>query len=419
MSPRAAPLCSNSFSSTLYWAFFQRYHLELSGRTAQDRVLTPFLKSGRGKKTKMIVGVPSEIKPDEYRVAMLPVGAHLLSQDGHQVLIQKGAGLGSGFDDDAYADVGAEMVETAQEIFERSELVIKVKEPQGEEISRLRKGQTVFCYFHFAASRELTASCLESGITAIAYETLKDDRGRLPLLTPMSEIAGKMSIQEGAKYLEKPMMGRGILLGGVAGVEPAEVLILGAGVVGANAARVAAGLDAKVTIMDIDLDRLRYLDEVMPKNVTTVYSDPHAVERYAIGADLVIGAVLIPGGRAPLLIQRGLLKSMKSGAVIVDVAVDQGGCIETSSPTTHQQPTFIIDGVVHYCVANMPGAVGRTSSYALCNATLPYCRELARHGVDSFAALSEGRAAALNTRVGKIVNPAVAASLPDFPNCAL
>ena len=364
----------------------------------------------------MIVGVPCEIKSDEYRVAMLPVGADLLSKDGHQVLIERGAGLGSGFDDDAYADVGAEVVETAQEIFERSELVIKVKEPQEEEISQLRQGQIVFCYFHFAASRELTAACLASGITAVAYETLVDRKGRLPLLTPMSEIAGKMSIQEGAKYLEKPMMGRGILLGGVAGVEPANVLILGAGVVGSNAARVAAGLDAKVTIMDIDLDRLRYLDDVMPRNVTTVYSDPHAVERYAASADLVIGAVLIPGGRAPLLIQRELLKSMKNGAVIVDVAVDQGGCIETSSPTTHQQPTFIVDGVVHYCVANMPGAVGRTSSHALCNATLPYCRELAANGVDSFAAMSEGRAAALNTHEGKIVNPAVAASLPDLPS---
>ncbi len=364
----------------------------------------------------MIVGVPCEIKSDEYRVAMLPVGAHLLTNDGHRVLIEKGAGLGSGFDDEAYADVGAEVVGTAQEIFERSELVIKVKEPQEEEIFRLRQRQTVFCYFHFAASRELTTACLASGITAVAYETLADERGRLPLLTPMSEIAGKMSIQEGAKHLEKPMMGRGILLGGVPGVEPANVLILGAGVVGANAARVAAGLDAKVTVMDIDLDRLRYLDEVMPKNVTTVYSEPHAVERYATNADLVVGAVLIPGGRAPLLIQRELLKKMQNGAVIVDVAVDQGGCIETSSPTTHKEPTFIVDGVVHYCVANMPGAVGRTSSHALCNATLPYCRELAKHGVDSFAARSEGRAAALNTREGKIVNPAVAASLPDLPS---
>lgn len=364
----------------------------------------------------MIIGVPCEIKIDEYRVAMLPVGADLFVQDGHRVLVQKGAGLGSGFDDEAYEAVGAELVETAQEVWEQSELLIKVKEPQKEEIPRLHQGQIVFCYFHFAASRQLTVSCLESGITAVAYETLADDRARLPLLTPMSEIAGKMSIQEGAKYLERPMLGRGILLGGVAGVEPANVLILGAGIVGSNAARVAAGLDAKVTIMDIDLDRLRYLDEVMPKNVTTVYSDPHAVERYAINADLVVGAVLIPGGRAPVLIRRDLLKNMKNGAVIVDVAVDQGGCIETSSPTTHHDPTFIIDGVLHYCVANMPGAVGRTSSHALCNATLPYCRELADSGMKPFASLSEGRAAALNIIQGKIVNPAVAESFPDLPS---
>lgn len=364
----------------------------------------------------MVVGVPREMKVDEYRVAMLPVGVQLLKEDGHTVLIEKGAGLGSGFRDDAYVTAGAELVTSADEIFARADLIVKVKEPQPQELTKLHNGQIVFCYFHFAASRELTEGCLKAGITAVAYETLADVQGRLPLLTPMSEVAGKMSIQEGAKYLEKPMMGRGILLGGVAGVEPATVLILGGGVVGYNAARVAAGLGANVVIMDINLDRLRYLEEIMPANVRTIYCDPHAVEHYAVQADLIIGAVLIPGGRAPLLIKRRLLKRMKNGSVIVDVSIDQGGCIETSSPTTHHEPTFVVDDVVHYCVTNMPGAVGRTSSQALCNATLPYCRELARLGIDSFRELSEGRAAALNIWNGKIVNPAVAAAFPDLPH---
>jgi len=349
----------------------------------------------------MIVGVPKEIKADEYRVALLPVGAQLLMQDGHTVLVERSAGAASGFDDDAYAAAGARIVDTADEIFARAEMIVKVKEPQPQEIARLRSGQVVFTYFHFAASRELTQGCLASGITAVAYETLQDDLGRL--------------IQEGAKYLERPMMGRGILLGGVAGVEPANVLILGGGVVGSAAARVAAGLGANVVIMDIDLDRLRYLDEVMPANVTTIYSDPHVVERYLLNADLVIGAVLIPGGRAPMLVRRGDLARMKNGAVIVDVCIDQGGCTETSRPTTHGEPTYIIDGVVHYCVTNMPGAVGRTSTQALCNATLPYVRDLARLGVEGFASLSAGRAAAVNMRDGKIVNRAVAEAFEDLP----
>jgi alanine dehydrogenase len=293
-------------------------------------------------------------------------------------------------------------------------MIVKVKEPQAEEIRKLGDGQVVFCYFHFAASRELTQRCLKAGITAVAYETLRDKSGQLPLLTPMSEVAGKMSIQEGAKYLERPMMGRGILLGGVTGVSPANVLILGGGVVGTNAARVAAGMGANVTIMDISLDRLRYLDEVMPANVTTVYSDPHAVEEYAVAADLVIGAVLIPGDRAPVLIAKSLLKKMKTGSVVIDVCVDQGGCIETCEPTTHSEPTFIIDGVVHYCVANIPGAVNRTSSQALCNATLPYVRKLAKLGVEKFAAIDSGYAEALNIKGGRIVNEAVARVFPDL-----
>jgi alanine dehydrogenase len=364
---------------------------------------------------RMIVGVPREIKGDEYRVAALPVGAHLLVQDGHTVLVQAGAGAGSGFEDSEYVAAGAELVDGPEEVFSRAEMVVKVKEPQAREMPMLRKGQTVFTYFHFASSRELTEGCLASGITAVAYETLTDAAGRLPLLTPMSEVAGKMSVQEGAKYLERPMAGRGILLGGVAGVPPANVLVLGAGVVGSSAARLAAGVGANVVIMDVNLDRLRYLDEVMPANVTTVYCDPHAVRQYAVHADLVIGAVLIPGSKAPYLITRDLLKQMKDGAVIVDVCIDQGGCVETSRPTTHQDPVYLVDGVVHYCVTNMPGAVGRTSSQALCNATLPYARQLADLGADAFAALSPGHASAVNMRDGRITSPAVAAGYPDLP----
>jgi alanine dehydrogenase len=363
----------------------------------------------------MIVGIPREIKSDEYRVGMLPVGAHLLKEDGHTVLVESGAGLGSGFDDESYASAGAEIVSSAGEIFERGGMIVKVKEPQPVEIERMRPGQVWFTYFHFAASRDLTEGCLRSGATAVAYETLYDSAGRLPLLTPMSEVAGKMSVQEGAKYLERPMMGRGILLGGVAGVAPANVLILGGGVVGSAAARMAAGLGANVTLMDISLDRLRYLDEVMPANVTTIYCDRFAILDALKHADLLIGAVLIPGRRAPSLVRWDDLASMKPGAVIVDVAVDQGGCIETTRPTTHSEPTFIVDNVVHYCVANMPGAVGRTSSQALCNATLPFARELAKNDVDGFTALSPGRAQAVNIRDGKILNQDVAGVFPDLP----
>ncbi len=363
----------------------------------------------------MIIGVPKETKTDEYRVGLLPVGAQLLTGDGHTVLVEREAGLGSGFSDGQYSAAGAQIAATAQEIYAGVELIVKVKEPQPHELALLREGQTVFTYFHFAASRELMVACLQAGITAVAYETLQDAHGRLPLLTPMSEVAGKMCVHEGAKYLERPMMGRGILLGGVPGVAPANVLILGGGVVGTNAARIAAGMGANVTIMDINLDRLRYLDEIMPANVTTIYCDPHAVEQYAIGADLVIGAVLIPGGRTPVLIARPLLKKMKPGSVIVDVCIDQGGCVETCRPTTHHDPTYVVDGVVHYCVTNIPGAVSRTSSQALCNATLPYVRELASLGVDAFAALDTGHAASLNIRNHRLINGAVCAVYPDLP----
>ncbi|HSR88252.1 MAG TPA: alanine dehydrogenase [Pontiella sp.] len=361
----------------------------------------------------MIIGIPREVKKDEYRVAMLPVGAQLLVQDGHRVLIEKDAGLGSGYSNEDYERVGARITGTPDEIFESAELVVKVKEPQPEEIDRLRSGQMVFCYFHFASSQKLTEQCLQAGIAAVAYETLADEQQHLPLLTPMSEVAGKMSVQEGAKCLERPMMGRGILLGGVPGVAPANVLIMGGGVVGSNAARVAAGLGANVTIMDISLQRLRHLADVMPPNITTIFCEPHAVEQYAEDADLVIGSVLIPGAKAPQLINRSLVSKMKRGSVIVDVCIDQGGCCETSRPTTHSEPVYVVDDVVHYCVANMPGAVGRTSSHALCNATLAYCRELASLGLDGFLAKSPGRAAALNMRNGKITCPAVADAFPD------
>lgn len=356
----------------------------------------------------MIVGIPKEIKSHEYRVSMLPVGVELLVQAGHKVLFQKTAGMGSGYEDEQYRQAGATLVDDATTVFAQVDLIVKVKEPLKEEWPLLRKGQIVFTYFHFAANETLTRACLDAKITAIAYETLTDAKGTLPLLTPMSEVAGRMSIQEGAKYLEKPTMGRGILLGGVPGVEAGEVLILGAGVVGTQAARMAAGLGARVVIMDVNLQRLRYLDDVMPPNVHTVYSDPHAIAKYAKRADLVIGAVLIPGGRTPVLISKAMLKNMKNGSVIVDVGVDQGGCVETSHPTSHAEPTFIIDGVVHYCVANMPGAVGRTSTQALCHATQPYVLKLANNDLDTLFANDPTFVSALNIKDGKITHKAVA-----------
>ena len=363
----------------------------------------------------MIIGVPRETKKDEYRVGLLPVGADLLTKDGHAVLLEKGAGQGSGFEDAEYVAGGAKIVDRAEDVYSQADMIVKVKEPLGDEVQCLRRGQIAFTYFHFAASRELTQACLASGVTAVAYETLTDSAGRLPLLTPMSEVAGKMSVQEGAKFLERPMQGRGILLGGVTGVAPGYVLILGGGIVGANAARVAAGMGANVVVTDVSLDRLRYLDDVMPDNVTMVYSDPHAVRRHAAQADLVIGAVLIPGGKAPRLLDRKDLKNMKQGSVIVDVSIDQGGCFETSRPTTHSDPTYVVDGVLHYCVANIPGAVSRTSSQALCNATLPYARQLAKLGADGFAALSTGHKAAINMRAGQLTHPGVIAAFGDLP----
>ena len=356
----------------------------------------------------MTIGVPREIKTDEYRVGLLPVGAELLTRAGHRVLVEHQAGVASGFGDDDYRRAGAIVVEPAGSIWAEADMIIKVKEPQDTEFPLLRRGQVLFTYFHFAADIELTRACLERGIVAVAYETIHDSAGRLPLLTPMSEIAGKMSVQEGAKYLERPMQGRGILLGGVPGVAPAQVLVLGGGIVGTHAARVAAGLGATVVIMDINLDRLRYLSDVMPANVQTVYSDPHSVREYLRKADLVVGAVLIPGARAPRLVTRKDLVDMKNGSVIVDVAIDQGGCTETSRPTTHRDPIYIEEGVVHYCVANIPGAVSRTSSLALCNATLPYALRLANMGYRPAADADTGIAAGINMIEGKLTNKAVA-----------
>jgi alanine dehydrogenase len=360
--------------------------------------------------SKCVVGVPKEIKTDEYRVAMIPVGVEELTRTGHKVLIQAGAGMGSGISDEQYAANGAEIVAAAADIWKQADLIVKVKEPLRDEWPHLRSGQIVFTYFHFAADEELTQAVMQSGITAVAYETIKDSKGTLPLLTPMSEVAGRMSIQEGAKFLERPFEGRGILLGGVPGVLPANVVILGGGVVGANAAKVAAGLGANVTILDVNLDRLRYLDDVMPRNVTTLYSDRHNILDSLKRADLLIGAVLIPGARAPHLVRRGDLKSMPPRAVIIDVAIDQGGCVETSRPTTHSQPTYLVDDILHYCVTNMPGAVGRTSTYALTNVTLPYVLELARKGLDKAINENPALRQGVNVRAGHVTNPAVAAT---------
>ena len=356
----------------------------------------------------MIVGVPKEVKRDEYRVGMLPVGAEELTRAGHTVLVQQEAGIGSGLPDARYEQSGARLVATADELWAQADLIVKVKEPQGQELGLMRPGQIIFTYFHFAADRHLTESVLSSAATAVAYETLSDDRGRLPLLTPMSEVAGRMSIQEGAKYLERPQMGRGILLGGVPGVAPADITILGGGVVGANAAKVAAGFGANIALLDINMDRLRYLDDIMPANVDVLFSDRHTIRERLARADLVIGAVLIPGAKAPRLIEREDLKYMKPGSVIIDVAIDQGGCVATSRPTTHSEPTYIVDDVLHYCVTNMPGAVGRTSTYALCNVTLPWVLEIARRGIEPAARDLPPLARAINVFAGEVTNRPVA-----------
>src|SRR5436309_14431711 len=359
------------------------------------------------QRDKMVVGVPNEIKTHESRVAMTPVGVEELTRCGHQVLIQAGAGQGSGISDEQYSQHGAAIVPSAEDVWRHADLIVKVKEPLPVEWPLMKPGQVVFTYFHFAADENLTRAVMASGVTAIAYETIRDARGNLPLLTPMSEVAGRMSIQEGAKFLERPFEGRGILLGGVPGVLPANVVVLGGGIVGANAAKVAAGLGANVAILDVNLDRLRYLDDVMPRNVTTLFSDRHNILDSLRRADLLIGAVLIPGARAPFLVKREDLKIMPPRAVIIDVAIDQGGCVETSRPTTHSKPIYIVDEVVHYCVTNMPGAVGRTSTYALTNVTLPYVLQLAK-GLDRAVGDNPALGLGVNVRDGKVTNPAVA-----------
>jgi alanine dehydrogenase len=356
----------------------------------------------------MIVGVPTEVKPDEYRVGLRLVGAEMLTKQGHTVLVQSGAGVGAGFPDTAYDAAGADIVPDAEAIWSRAEMIVKVKEPQPQEIPLIRPGQVIFTYFHFASDRQLTIGCLESECIAVAYETLTDDNGRLPLLTPMSEIAGALAIQEGADYLENPHGGQGVLLGGVPGVEPGHVLVLGGGVVGSWSARIAAGMGAHVAVMDINLERLRELDESMPANVNTVYSDPHAIREHLPWADLIVGAVLIPGAKAPHLISRKDLGRMKPGSVIVDVAIDQGGCVETARMTTHSDPVYMVDGVVHYCVGNMPGAVARTATHALTNATLPWVLKLAAQGPDRLSQADPNFANAVNMSRGTLTNEPVA-----------
>ena len=356
----------------------------------------------------MLIGVPKEIKREEYRVALTPAGAEALTAAGHQVMVQKGAGLASGFTDDFYEKAGVEIVDTAEEVWSRAEMIMKVKEPIELEWPRMRPGQLLFTYFHFAASEPLTRAVMDSGAVALAYETVELPNGELPLLTPMSEVAGRMAIQEGAKYLERHSGGAGVLLGGVPGVMPGKVLILGSGIVGVNAAKMAADLGARVSIMDISLSRLRYLSDVMPANVNLLYSTRYAVRKQLEDSDLVVGAVLLHGKKAPSLVTREDLKSMKPGSVIVDVAVDQGGCVETIKPTTHDDSIYTVDGVIHYAVANMPGGVPRTSTLALTNATLPYALKLAEKGWKAACAEDHALALGLNVVDGKVTYGGVA-----------
>ncbi len=362
----------------------------------------------------MIIGVPKEIKNNENRVALTPAGAKELAKHGHTVYVQSTAGLGSGFSDEEYTNAGAQLLPTIEDVYGIAEMIIKVKEPIEPEYKLIKEDQLVFTYFHFASSEPLTHAMIESKSICLAYETVEKKDRSLPLLVPMSEVAGRMAIQEGAKFLEKPSGGRGILLGGVPGVNPAKVLIIGGGVVGTNAAKMAAGLGADVTIMDISLQRLRYLDDIMAANVKTVMSNEYNIFEEAKASDLIVGAVLIPGAKAPHLITREMLKDLKKGTVLVDVAVDQGGCIETCKPTTHEDPTFIIDDVLHYCVANMPGAVPYTSTLALTNATLPYAIQLANKGWKKACNENNELKLGLNVVNGKVVYKGVSDAF-DLP----
>ena len=364
----------------------------------------------------MIIGVPKEIKNNENRVAVTPAGVSEFVKHGHKVYVQSTAGLGSGFSDEEYTKAGANLLPTIEEVYGIAEMIVKVKEPIEQEYSLIRAGQLLFTYFHFASYEPLTHAMIKSGAICLAYETVEVNRS-LPLLIPMSEVAGRMSIQEGAKYLEKPMGGRGILLGGVPGVKPANVVVLGGGIVGTQAAKMAAGLGADVTIMDVSLNRLRQLDDIMPANVKTQYSNDYNIREAVKTADLVIGGVLIPGAKAPKLITKDMLSTMRPGSVIVDVAIDQGGCFETSKPTTHAEPTYVVDGVVHYCVANMPGAVPYTSTLALTNATLPYAVQLANKGWKRACSDNADLRLGLNVVEGKVVYEGVseAFNLPYTP----
>ncbi len=356
----------------------------------------------------MIIGIPKEIKDNEYRVAQTPGGVEMLVQHGHRVLVQAGAGEGSGFSDEEYRRAGAEILPDAASVWNQAEMIIKVKEPLPQEYPFLRPGLILFTYLHLAAEERLTRELMERQVAAVAYETVELDDGRLPLLIPMSEVAGRMAVQVGAYYLEKPQGGRGKLLSGIPGVRPADVVIIGGGTVGINAAQIALGMGAHVIIIDKNLDRLRYLDEVLHGNLTTLASNPRNIADSVRVADLVIGAVLIPGARAPRLVTRELVRQMKPGSVIVDVAVDQGGCVETIRPTTHSNPVYVVDGVIHYGVTNMPGAVPRTSTYGLSNATLPYALLLADLGFEEAVSRNKALARGVNVYKGRITHPAVA-----------
>lgn len=351
----------------------------------------------------MIIGIPKEIKNNESRVGMTPAGVYELTKNGHQVYIQSTAGEGSGFWDQDYTEVGAGILDTIEEVYEMADMIVKVKEPIAYEYPLVQHNQIIFTYFHFASSEELTLAMVKSNAICIAYETVEEEDGSLPLLTPMSEVAGRMAIQQGAKYLEKPIKGRGVLLGGVPGVPPGKVLVLGAGVVGIQAAKMAAGLGAQVTVMDINMKRLRYVNDIMPSHVVTEFSSRYNILKHIQTSDLIVGGVLIKGGKAPKLITRDMLKLMRPGTVMVDVAVDQGGCFETTKATTHEDPTYIIDDIVHYCVANMPGAVPYTSTMALTNVTLPYVLSLADKGWEAACASDVSLAKGLNIRKGEIV----------------
>jgi alanine dehydrogenase len=356
---------------------------------------------------RMQIGVVKEIKPDEYRVALTPAGARELRLRGHDVLVETGAGLGSAFPDADYESVGARIA-SAEDVWAQSDLVLKVKEPVPAEYGRLREGLVLFTYLHLAAGEELTRALIDSGATCIAYETVETDDGQLPLLAPMSEVAGRLSAQAGAYFLEKPLGGRGLLLGGVAGVPPGRAVVIGGGMVGYNAAVIALGLGAQVRILDKSVDRLRHLEEILSGRVELVYSSALEVEKSVLEADVVIGAVLIPGARAPKLVTRDMIREMKRGAVVVDVSIDQGGCFETSRPTTHSDPVYVVDGVTHYCVSNMPGAVPITSTFALTNVTLPYVEAIAEHGVREAIARDPALARGVNVLDGKVTYEAVA-----------